>query len=40
MLAPYIKKLNVDADTAVAILVNDFAEFVGRECVRNRHTSL
>lgn len=40
MLAPYIKKLNVDADTAVAILVNDFAEFVGRECVRNRLTSL
>lgn len=40
MLAPYIKKLNVDADTAVAILVNDFAEFVGIECVMNRHTSL
>lgn len=34
MLAPYIKKLNLDEDTAVAILVNDFAEYVGRECAR------
>lgn len=39
MLAPYIKKLNTDADTAVAILVNDFAEFIGRECVRKRHAA-
>ena len=34
MLAPYIKKLNLDADTAVAILVNDFAEYVGRKCAK------
>ena len=29
-LTPYIRKLELDADTAVCILVNDFAEFVGR----------